>query len=346
MKKQAKTKSFSALALERTKKTFAKKSTILAALVLMCMISLALALLSPITLFLTLPLLVFPSIFAFISVNAALEENIPSGAMSFFLLYRTYFTVNFVGCFKLIIGFLKAILCFFILTVICSIIGTFFIQNIDPQIIDTLISITEIEDELKFAEEFANFLNSGNSFATIVEVTSYVSFGGAYLLFVHHTMINGIKYYMNLLSRTPIFARDLNTIFGVTFKKIKKQFYKDYYKSVWLLPIVLALGFAGGICLGKFVFNLDIALNIVIGWFGSFILILPFIPYYFDLTLIIFKKYQPTFVNTFIDLSIQTINEMKKNENIVDEKEKEILDFLEKQKAENEKKEKDEKNHD
>ena len=44
------------------------------------------------------------------------------------------------------------------------------------------------------------------------------------------------------------------------------------------------------------------------------------IPYYFDCTLQIFKKYHNEYINNFVKLSMDTLKEMKKNEEISKEK--------------------------
>ena len=327
MKKTSKV-SISKIAANRTRKTFPRKMTLLAILVVVCIASLALALFLPETLILTVPLLIAPAVFAFMAVNTVLETPIPNDEMGFFMMFKLYFNRFFFGCYKLLKAIVIAFLWVFVVTFISSTI--FFLAN--PDLLDSMTAVMQTASEQNMAEELLKVMEANQNYNLFITLSTAGATFVGFLVFLHHALIEGFKYYFNFLAKAPILATDLNTISKSTFKKIKRPFYKDYYKCVWFIPILMLIGYAGGVAIGIFLLDVDINQLSVIGMFGSLILTMFTIPYYFDCTYEIFKKYHQEYINTFIKLSMDTIKEMKKNEEISKEKEKEILNFLEEQK--------------
>ena len=330
MKKISK-ESIRKIAARRTRKTFPRKMTLLAILVVVCIASLALALFLPETLILTVPLLITPCVFAFMAVNTVLETEIPNDEIGFFMMFKLYFNRFFFGCFKL----LKAILIAFLLVFLITLISSTIFFSLSPDLLDAMTAVMETASEQNLAEELIKLMESNESYNLFMTLSTTGSTFVGFMAFIHVALIEGFKYYFNFLAKAPILATDLNTISRPTFKKIRKTFYKDYIKCVWFIPIIMLIGYAGGVAAGLFLLEVDINQLSVIGLFGSLLTVMFLIPYYFDCTFIIFKKYHQEYINTFIKLSMDTIKEMKKNEEISKEKEKEIMNFLEEQKKDN-----------
>ena len=334
--KKIKKQSLAKIAAERTKNTFTRKMGILAIFVMFCLASLMLALFLPETLILTVPFLIVPSVFSFMAINTIFDMPIQSDEFGFFMMFKLYYTRFFFGSFKLWKAFFKALLWALLITFITS---TIFLL-INPSILDSMSNIIETASNETMTDELLKFMESNETYNLFTTLVTVGSFGVGFLVFTHSVLVEGFKYYFNFLAKAPILAQDLNTIAKPVFKKNRFSFYKDYYSCVWFIPILMIAGFAGGVALGMFMLELDSTQICVVGLAGSLLMSMFAIPYYFDATLVIYKKYQKDYMDSFISLSLETLKMMKQNEEITKEKEKEIKDFLDKQKQENKKDEK------
>ena len=136
-------------------------------------------------------------------------------------------------------------------------------------------------------------------------------------------------------------------------KIIKRSFNKDYYASLWYVVILYVVGYIAGCFVGRCLLNLDFDKAIIVGIFGSLLLTIGFIPYYFDVTYFLFRKHSDKYNAMFVKLSLETLEEVKKENKIDPEKEEELRKYLDAQKKDIEeflKEEKDKedkrKNHD
>ena len=290
---------------------------------------------APLTLFLTIPFIVIPSFFAVSAINTlALNKNTHEG-IGFFIMFRTYFSQLFRGGYKVIIGLLKALLTFIVFSAILSAILSATILNKDPEYIAFVEQIQTITDQNVLAEALDNFFNNNKTFNLILVIVNCSAFFVASYVFLHHFAVNSIKYNYNFSSKMPLPMQDLNLIFKVTLKKRLRMFYKDYYKAFWFLGLVFALGYAAGALIPYFFIpNIDMVQMTIIGLFGGFIFLLFFIPYFLNASQLIFNRYRSTCVETLIDLSKQSLEQMKKAQAISEDKEKEVLQIIESQKEE------------
>lgn len=349
MNKKEDTPKISKLAFSRVKRTLNKKSSIFAILLVTIIICFALALFFPESLLLSVPFLVIPSIFAYMSINSAIDSELVSPTRAYFLLFKSYFSNHFRGSFRVIWSYLKSLLIFIAITIVVSIVGVTIIYSVDKEFVRQFISLSSSLSTNEGLNELQELMFNNRNFSMLIKLTTYLAEGAGFIVFLHFVLSESEKCYFNLLGTAPVFARDLNIIFKAFIKKNRKQYAKDHFKGTWFLLLLLILGFSSGILLGEFVIKQSQSVNVVFGYFMSLVFILPFIPYYFDFTLILFKKYHQAFINTFVELSIESLNELKKKQDISEEKEKEILGLLDEQKEiakNNKENSKDEKNHD
>ena len=353
MKKENKEESISKLAYRRCKNTWLRKSLVLSLLFVILIAVLALAFFFPVSLFLTVPFIVVPAVFAFQAVNTVLELNLGKDETNFFYLFTLYFKGPFFGSYQIIKAFLFSLIFFFGGAVVVSTIGSTIIEIAHPEIITDILNLYENSDPLTFAEAFEDFILNNEFFSIITEIAVYASFGAAFIYFVHASLKNGFKCYMNLLSKVPMPAHDLNIISKETMKIIKRVFNKDYYKSLWYVIILFVAGYIGGCFTARCLLNVSPDQVLVVGMFGSLLLTFGFIPYYFDVTYYLFRKHSDKFNAMFVKLSLETLEEVKKTSKIDPEKEEELRKYLDAQKKDIEeflKEEKDKedkrKNHD
>lgn len=328
--KKAKTKiSLSKEAWGRTKNTFARKSLVLALFSFFILLSLGIALFLPESLILTIPLLVIPSVFAYQSINTILATPLNNDVPGFFVMFKLYFSKFFFGTYKTLKALGKAILVSLILYLASSIIFSFSV----PSFGEELMKVMQSQDESLLMD----FINNNELFQKYLLISETSIFIVSAMMFVHTISVESTKLYMNLFSKTPLLAVDLNTVHKSAFKEIKKEFYKEYYKALWFIPILMVLGYCLASFLGIMFLDLESERLIVLGLFGSFVLTFMFVPYYFDVMMILFSRYQNVYTEHFIKLSFETLEQLKKTNKINAEKEKEITDFLNKSKEHSEK---------
>lgn len=300
-------------------------------------LSLMLAFVSPITLILTVPFLIIPGFFSLTAITVSPANTTKTGSL-YFLLYRNYFSPFFKSGYRVIIGFLKALLVYAIISSIASTVFEYTILIHDPAYTDLINQMENLESIDSIIPTILNLVETNGSFKLFMFLTTTIAFFGGFYMFVHHLSINSMKMYLNLSSPTPMPSSDLNLINKMTMKKIRKGFYKEYVKALWFFPIILLIGYAGGVVLGYFLIpNLDALQCSLLGVFFDFILVLFLLPYFFNVLRFIFERYRTNYIDTFIDLSMKSIEELKKTTTISEEKEKQIKEFLDKTKEANDK---------
>ena len=107
-----------------------------------------------------------------------------------------------------------------------------------------------------------------------------------------------------------------------------KKINKDYFASTWFISLLIIIGYVAGVFFARCVLELDVNQTVVVGFFGAMLFSVGFMPYFFDVTYLLFNKYRLEYSATFTRLSFETINQMKKQKDITPEKEKEILRFF------------------
>ena len=289
----------------------------------------------PFTFVLTIPFIIIPSFFSVAAINTlAPNENTHEG-LGFFVMFRAYFTQLFRGGYKVIIGFLKAFGVFIISSAILSAILSSTVLNKDPSYVEFINQINVMTDANQIAEALTNFINTNQTFNKLMIIINGVSSFLAAYMFVHHFAVNSFKYNYNFLSKLPLPMQDLNLIHKNVVKQHRRSFYKDYYSSNWFLGLLLIAGYATGFLLSYFfINNIDMVQMSVLGLFGSFIFLLLFTPYFLNASQIMFGKYREYYVETLIDLTKQSLEQIKKTQTISEEKEKEVLKIIESQREE------------
>lgn len=294
---------------------------------------LVLAFFAPITLFLTVPFIIIPSFFAIAAINTiAVNKNTHEG-LGFFVMFRAYFSQIFRGGYKVIFGFLKSLLVYVVVSVILTAILTSTVLAKDLGYISFMNEIEAMTDANLITDALNRFMETNATFNNLIVITSLVSSFCSFLMFIHHLSVNSIKYNYNFVSKLPLPMQDLNLIFKVVLKQNRGRFYKLYYKAFWFLLLLLIVGYGGGAAIAYFFLpNINMGQIPVIGLFGAFVILMFFIPYFINASMFIFNEFRSNYIDTLIDLSKKSLEEMKKAQAISEEKEKEILNVIESQK--------------
>lgn len=255
-------------------------------------------------------------------------------------MFRAYFSEFFKGGYRVVISFLKALLAFIVASLVLSIILANTILYKDAGFIAFQQSIEPITDANQLLEMTNNFIATNKAFNLVLFIVNSCGFLVGFYVFMHEFAVNSIKYNYNFVARMPLPTQDLNVITKTVLKQNRSKFYKIYYKMFWFLGLLLIGGYAAGTLLSYFFIpSLDVSQVSIVGMFGSFILLLFFIPYFLCASEVLFADYRSKFVEVLIDLSKQSLEELKKTKTISEEKEKEVLKFIESQKEEDKDKE-------
>lgn len=328
---------------KRARDRFVIDSLPLSFFALICIVSFIGAFFAPFTLILTGPFLIIPAFFAVSAINTIAPNKETHEGLGFFVMFKAYFAQPFRGGYRVIFGLIKFLIVYLVTTIILSAIMVTTVLNKDPEYIKLLETIKPIIDEQEILNAIENYVSTSETFAFVAFISGGISFFVAFYAFAHHFATNSIKYYHNFLVKLPLPTQDLNVVHKKVISEIRVKFNKDYFSATWFLGLLLLIGmFGGGIICYYFLPQLDLYQAQVVGLFGGFILLLFFIPYFINAMQIIYEKYCSKYMDTFIDLSIKSLNEIKKYQQISEEKEQQVLDFLESQKQkEEEKKEED-----
>lgn len=304
--------------------------SLFAVIIVLCFIA---AYFAPLILLLLVPFVIIPSFFALSASNSLFAEQQGAQGLSFFSMIRNYFSPFARGGYRVIIGFLFSLLMYLGCSFVMSLVLNNTLLLTDPAYIEFRNSLASIENIDTLYEVIDSFIATNKTFNDIVVMTAVGSTLAGSWYFMHHMSVNQLKYYNNMLTKTPLPIADLNLIHKQTIKKVRRPLFKDYYRSLWFFLILIPLCYFGGVMFGKFVLTDATADQcIIIGLFTIFMICLLLIPYYFNCLELIFLKYRDNYLETFISLSLKSIEEIRKTQTIDPEREKQVLEFIEKQK--------------
>lgn len=313
-------------------KRFVVVSLPLSFFALITILMLVLGFFFPITLILSLPFVVIPSFFSVAAINTlATNENTHEG-IGFFVMFRSYFNQIFRGGYRVIWGLVKSLLVFLGSSLILTFIFSATILTKDQSYVAFMNEIKNISDTAEIANAIENFVNTNKTINEITILVNCLSTFFAFYMFMHHFGVNSVKYNYNFVAKMPLPMQDLNVISKKVQKENGKNFYKDYYKAFWFLGLILIIGYFAGSLLAYFYFdNINMVQICFIGFFGSFILLLLFVPYFLSASSIIISSYRKKYFHTLMDLTKKSLLQMRRAKEITEDKEKEVINLLESQ---------------
>ena len=333
------------------KKDFGVKSTLTAMYVFILACSLLLNIWIGATMIITIPFIVLPFTFAYLSTLCGLPLSKQAPVKSLFAFYPLYFSSIFFGGFRAILGFLKAVLVSIIVSTVLTIILYYTYLRGQPgfaeilQEIEAAKNISEMETALNHFYEFSPAKLSLN-----ISSVSGTLFGT--WIFIRHCLLNSEKFHLNLMTNKPLPMKALNRLYLTAARIRRKDFYKEYFGAVWYVVLWFIITFAGSASVAVFVFNINATTALFIGLFIALILLFPFIPYYFEVLKNICIASSDDYSKASIQLSERTLIELQKNNQLSDEDKakieaeiKQSRENLEKAIKEAEEEEKQEKNN-
>lgn len=271
------------------------------------MLSLILGYFFTLSFLVTIPLLIIPSAFALAITTISLNANIPYSIRSFFKSIKMYFSKEFMGVYRVIIGLLKALLVFAIIYVgIFSFVLTILVYQ-DQTLIHMLNTNTPQVDIMNYIATNGIYIK-----------TSYLFFSAAItaatLMFIHHLVVNTLKISLNVHSTKPIEMAKINILFRFEFKYFKSTFYRHYLKHIWYIYLIFVLAAAGGFIFNYYFISKELEKCITFGYIVAFLIFTYLIPYIVNVVEFIYLTNYDEFMKASLKASNDILNKVKQTD--------------------------------
>ena len=306
--------------------------------VLFTLLSLILAYVLPFTLILTIPFVIAPSWFAFNSVTSVKGIK-NSERVTFFVMFKAYFSGLFFGGYRLIIGFLKGF---------ATYVGTssiaFYIFSITT--LSKNDQYNAIVEKMSNPEEIENLMNEINSFLMSPEVAKPVflitAIGGilGVLVFLQHVFKHSVKMRRNLFTISPMPMRQFNMVDRKVRKDNRKLLWASYLSSTWFIQILVLLASASGVVIGYFLLkDFDPINAVIISMFVGFVILIPFFNYISVAQNMLYLSLRHKYEDTFVNMTLEFLTKFKDKLGLDEEEAKKIESLLNETKKANTKEE-------
>lgn len=253
--------------------------------------------------FVTIPLLVFPFLFACYVFDVGYQEGLDLTFSGFVKGFLSYFKSPFVGSFNVIRSFFKSFLVFivslFLSTFICFFV---FEKCYGMDFIDLYTRFGDYMYSYDIDFEVLNsllFENDGLLMRfglTSLEGPLFLSI----LLFVYFTSRESVSVFLRLKmpkSNTSM----VGNIYRRTFYKNRKEFLKIYWGLNWPFYLLLLIGFVSGCFLIGFI-AWDPFTSITVGAAIGFGLASFFFPFFFSNNLVLHEYLEPKYIDGMNDI--------------------------------------------
>lgn len=321
MKKDKSTNSAFKEVLAMTRKTNDGFSMELLYFSLFTIASLIIAYLLPVSLIVTVPFVIMPSYFAFTSMRSVKFKS-KEMQPSFFKLYGLYFSELFFGGYRLIVGFLKSLLVYLIVTTALFTIFEYSVFLNIPEFKTIIEKISSTTDYTAILNEYNSFLLNNETIKGYVFIMSSVALTCAAIMFIHHVGKHSVKMKRNFFIPH---AAPIRLIYAVD-RRVRKEHFKEifniYFKCAWFIQLALLVAGSAGILIGFFFLkNQDVSSTSILSIFLMFIVSIPFMNYIAKLQEYIYLKYQKVYEDTFVKMTLEMIDKYR---NKIDIEEKDL----------------------
>ena len=294
---------------------------------LFTIISLIIAYLFPFSLIITIPLVIIPSWFAFNSVTS-IKGIKNSENISFFMMFKAYFSVLFFGGYRLLLGFLKA---FGVYVGVSSIAFTVYSETV----LRSNAEFQTILEKINSTAELEGVMNELNEFllspAMAKPVFLILSIGIllAIFVFLQHILKHSMKMRRNLFTRQPIPMRQFHMVDARVRKNNRKLLWSSYLSTTWFIQLLVILGGAGGLVFSYFFLaELDPFKAVIISVFLIFVLTLPLLNYVSVLQNMLYLALRRKYEETFVNMTLEFLTKFKDKLGLEEEEAKKIEALL------------------
>jgi len=316
------------IAFENFKKGHNGFSTPLLVFALFSIASLSLLIFLPSSFILTVPLVVLPSLLAFIVFNT-LKEKKEISDLSYQKVFRSYFTRFFFSGFRILVGFVKFALVYILTSALFITIFEFSYLNNNEAFQQILKNYEGSTDIQGFAKEIETFLSSNSDLYFLMQIAVTVgSILGAIVL-INHIVKNSMKLRYNILSKQLTDVRLLNVADRFVRKKYRGYILKSYFKSTWFINSLIILIPIGGVVASFYLLN-GLEYASIIALLLMLLVALPFMNYLSEVQTALFLSLANEYEEAFVEMTLMYIDKFKSSAQLTDEERKkldEALDF-------------------
>jgi hypothetical protein len=320
-KKAKGAKSLSQTAFKLYQKDWKKDLTVSFTFLLVAAMVLALGYLAAWSLFLTIPLILIPFLFAIQMSISSYKGGAPLSNRVFFHFFGLYFNPNepFFGVYRVWLAFLKAFLTFWLLLFGIGLSFSGIGNATWPEFSEALKHFASLMDSGS-AQEVVDYLNGSMPLLLFQKVVMLSSLLPASYFFVHSVSVCTLNPYVRMsLAGAP--ARVANSIFAGGFRSVRHSLYKEYYKALYLGVILLVIGLGAGVTLGSLL-TLAPEQIYILALAGAALTLAFYLPYFFNVIELLATRYEKSFADYSIHLAEQTLSQMKQEHTVSPEEAK------------------------
>lgn len=295
--------------------------------VLMC---LAIAYFLPPSLIITVPFVILPFTFALQVTVTHINNNFPALFKIFFVGYKMYFSPKGMGCYRSLHGFLKSLAVFMFYETLIEVVGIAIAMNKDASLVSLMESFSL--ENLTY-ESYMGFLDAlmiNESFVIIMTISTLTGMLFAFYMFAHNVFTHGMKANLAMYNPAPEMSMGVfNAMHKQFFRVIRKDFYKNYYSTIWMLIPIYIVFYCGGACLGYFLIpSADILQLQVLALAVAFIFSIPLLPLMCTLLEQLYKKYAPKYNELGFKSVRESFDELMKSKKLSDDQKKSLEDMM------------------
>lgn len=315
-------------------------------IVLFC---LAIAYFLPPSLILTVPFVIIPFTYALQITVSHINNGFPSLFKVFFIGYKMYFSPKGFGTYRSFFGFLKALAVFIFYESIIEVVGISIAMKNDASLASLINSFSLENISYESYMSFLDSLMGNESVMLIVAISTLAGMFFGFYMFAHHIYSHGMKANLIMYNQSPTMSMaTFNAVHKEFFKVIRKDYYKDYYSTIWMIIPTYVVSYVGGAILAYFVItNANIFQYQIIALAFSVLFALPLLPLMATLQEELYKKYAPKYNELGFKSVRDSFDELMKSKQLSDDQKKSLEEMIklaeEKEKASKEDQNKDEK---
>lgn len=308
------TKPFSKSITNRINEYIGQVIALVFVFILFCAIGFGLALIDPLLLYVTIPLIVLPALFSlqsgltFLIAGKGISNRITTS------FYFSYFVPPFKGCLRVVISFLKSLLVFIVASFVCGGIYYAIASATSPDFADAINKVAEYLSlqnlEPAMINEAVNFIFTNSSLVSYYYCIQGISTGLASIYFIYLIFFNTLNAHLRSKVGGPSSAA-LNSLFKSLVSSDRKLYYGTY--SVRNIPLFILFGLGFSIsfaCFGLFLPTMPNYAEVVSLFAGTVAACL-YIPYTLVSNDLFMRNNSISIKKFFIDFSIKSLEEMK-----------------------------------
>lgn len=281
----------------------------------------------PISLLLTVPLIIIPLFLCLQISNGTLrilqKEGLSHG--NFFRFFILSFKRPFLGSYRVISSLLKAIAIGLIFYFVAGLVTYQILSMVDSSFSELMTKASELLANSDLDSAFA-LLQENPLYITCENILICISFGFFLLSFYHFIGVNSLN--ANLTNMMPGVNRGaINYVHKNVLRMIRKPFYKDYYHANYLGLVLYLFGYVGGVLI-SYQFTSKIDYICLSGTIGSLLLLFPFLPYYLDVNDLLFSKYINNYRSFALETAKKAYSELEKNTQVSQEEKEKLKEYI------------------